>query len=212
MMGPPTRKLALTAHVSLSVGWIGAVAGFLALSIAGLTSDDPAVVRSSYLGMDTIGRFVIVPLSFVALATGLVQALGTQWGLVQHYWVLAKLFLTLTATIALLLHQFTAVTEAAKRASLDVLPSAELSSIGSQLVADATLAIALLVAVTTLSIYKPWGRTRYGLQAQQRELRNEPTTAGASVGLRIAMTIIGAIAVGFVVLHLAGGGLGRHGF
>lgn len=35
------RKLALTAHVVSSVGWLGAVTAFLALSIAGLTSKDP---------------------------------------------------------------------------------------------------------------------------------------------------------------------------
>jgi hypothetical protein len=35
---PRLRKLALTAHVTASVGWLGAVVAFLALSIAGLTS------------------------------------------------------------------------------------------------------------------------------------------------------------------------------
>lgn len=33
-MGPRLRKLALTAHVVSSVGWLGAVAGFLALANA----------------------------------------------------------------------------------------------------------------------------------------------------------------------------------
>jgi len=34
-MTPRLRKFVLTAHVTLSVGWLGAVAGFLALAIAG---------------------------------------------------------------------------------------------------------------------------------------------------------------------------------
>ena len=38
-MSPRLRKLALTAHVTFSVGWLGAVAAFLALSIAG--QDEP---------------------------------------------------------------------------------------------------------------------------------------------------------------------------
>ena len=37
-MAPGLRKLVLTAHIVSSVGWLGAVAGFLALSVAGLTS------------------------------------------------------------------------------------------------------------------------------------------------------------------------------
>lgn len=32
-MMPPVRKLALTAHVTASVGWLGSVAAFLVLSI-----------------------------------------------------------------------------------------------------------------------------------------------------------------------------------
>ncbi len=38
IMPPQLRKLALTVHVTASVGWLGAVAAFLALAIAGLTS------------------------------------------------------------------------------------------------------------------------------------------------------------------------------
>ncbi len=42
---PALRKLALTAHLSASVGWAGAVAGFLALALAGLSASDEVVVR-----------------------------------------------------------------------------------------------------------------------------------------------------------------------
>lgn len=37
---PRLRKFALTAHITSSVGWLGAVVCFLALSIVGLASDD----------------------------------------------------------------------------------------------------------------------------------------------------------------------------
>ena len=39
-MTPAVRKFVLTTHVTLSVGWLGAVATFLVLSIAGLLSHD----------------------------------------------------------------------------------------------------------------------------------------------------------------------------
>src|SRR5262249_41576689 len=76
-MTPAVRKLVLTMHVTLSVGWFGAIATFLVLSIAGLLSQDPETVRGVYLAMDLIGLLIIIPLSFAALATGLVQALGS---------------------------------------------------------------------------------------------------------------------------------------
>ena len=48
------RKLALTAHVTSSVGWFGAVAAFLALAIAGVTSHNGQTVRAVYLSMELI--------------------------------------------------------------------------------------------------------------------------------------------------------------
>lgn len=84
MMTPALRKFGLTAHVSSSVGWFGAVAGFLALAVSGLTSRDAQVVRAVYLAMNLIGWSVIVPLSLASLLTGVVQSLGTPWGLFRH--------------------------------------------------------------------------------------------------------------------------------
>src|SRR5713226_9735308 len=60
-MTPALRKLTITAHVAFSVGWLGAVAAFLVLSIAGLASHDAEVVRGAYLSMDLISRFIVIP-------------------------------------------------------------------------------------------------------------------------------------------------------
>ncbi|UXY25308.1 hypothetical protein [Streptomyces sp. HUAS TT20] len=103
-MPPALRRLALTAHVTSSVGWLGSVAAFLVLAVVGLTGEDAQRVRGAYLAMEVTGWYVIVPLAFAALLTGLVQSLGTTWGLFRHYWVLAKLALTALATLLLLLH------------------------------------------------------------------------------------------------------------
>ena len=129
-MTPGLRKFALTAHVTSSVGWLGAVAGFLALAVAGLTSQDAQTVRAAYLAMELTGWFVIVPLSLASLLTGLVQSLGTKWGLFRHYWVLVKLLLTIFATIVLLLHMQT-VSYLAGVAAETTLSSADLSGLRS---------------------------------------------------------------------------------
>src|SRR5207253_218756 len=101
MMTAGLRKFALTTHITSSVGWLGSVAAFLALSIAGLRSLDSQVVRSAYLGMHLTTWYVIVPLCLASLFTGLVEGLGTPWGLFRHYWVVTKLLLTVFATIIL---------------------------------------------------------------------------------------------------------------
>ena len=109
MMTPALGKANFTTHVATSVAWLGSVVSFLVLSIAGITSTDPNVVRGAYMAMNIIGAYVIVPLSLAALLSGVVQSLGTPWGLFRQYWVVVKLSLTLGATALLLLHQFTAV-------------------------------------------------------------------------------------------------------
>ena len=83
-MAPPLRKFVLTVHIITSVGWIGAAAAFLPLAIIVLSSQDNQVVRSAYLAMDVIARFIIVPSSLGAFLTGTVLSLFTPWGLVRH--------------------------------------------------------------------------------------------------------------------------------
>ena len=164
-MTPRLRKFALTAHVTFSVGWLGAVACFLALAVAGLTSQDAQMVRAGYLAMELISWFVIVPCSFAALLTGLVQSLGTQWGLFRHYWILVKFLLTIVATVILLVHM-QPIVRMSDVAAATTLSSADFGRLRIQLVADAGLALLVLLAVSTLAVYKPWGRTGYGRRKQ----------------------------------------------
>jgi hypothetical protein len=172
-MTPGLRKLALTAHVTSSVGWLGAVAGFLALAVAGLTSQDAQTVRAAYLTMELTGWFVLVPLALASLLTGLVQALGTTWGLFRHYWVLFKLLINLFATIVLLLYMQT-LGDLADVAAETTLSSDDLDVLRSPSpVLHAGAALLLLLAATTLAVYKPRGMTRYG----QRKLDEQRTVS-----------------------------------
>jgi hypothetical protein len=149
---PGLRKLALTAHVTSSVGWLGAVAGFLALAVAGLTSEDAQMVRAAYLAMELTGWFVIVPLRI-------------------------------------------------------------------QLVADAGAALLVLLVATTLSVYKPQGRTRYGRRKQhEQDDTGDDTGVGPSRGSTTStprcVYVFGIILIVLILLvviqHLTGGGLGGH--
>jgi hypothetical protein len=212
MMTPRVRKLALIAHVVSSVGWLGAVAAFLVLSIVGLFSTHAETVRSAYVAMDLIGQFAIVPLSLAAVLTGVVQGLGTQWGLFRYYWVLTKFTLTIVATLLLILHQFTAVAAAAARvsaAATDALP--DVGRLGTQLVFDASAAIVVLLVTVTLSVYKPWGRIRYAERKDEGLARISPAAAEQSpplpAGLRLFFAIVGMIVAAVIIVHLAGGGM-----
>jgi hypothetical protein len=170
---PRLHKFALTAHVICSVGWFGAVAGFLALAVAGLISQDDQRVRAAYLAMEVTAWFVIVPLSLAAPLTGLVMSLGTRGGLLRHYWVLAKTLITIPACILLLLHM-QPIGDLARVVAETTLARGDLAGMRIQLVATAGAAIVGLLAATTLSVYKPWGRTGFG----RRELEPERRWSG----------------------------------
>jgi hypothetical protein len=165
IMTPQLRKFALTAHVTSSVGWIGAVAVFLAHGILGLTSSDAQTVRAVYMVMESAGWFVLVPLAFASLLTGLVQSLGTSWGLFRHYWVVFKLLITVLATIILLAYMKTFALMAGVAAD----PKADLGVVrNASPVIHSILAMLLLLVATVLAVYKPQGMTPYG-QRKQRE-------------------------------------------
>jgi hypothetical protein len=156
---PGLRKLVLTTHVTVSVGWIGAVVVFLALGVVGLTSEDAGTVRGAYLVMEPAAWFVLVPLALVSLLTGLVQSLGTTWGLFRHYWVLFKLLINLVTTLVLLVYMETF------RSMADVAadPNADLAAVRNPSpVLHAALALVLLLVAATLGVYKPRGLTPYG--------------------------------------------------
>ena len=68
-MSPAARKLTLTLHIATSVGWLGAVAGFLALAVTGATTTDTEVARAAYIAMEATGRVVLLPLALASLVT-----------------------------------------------------------------------------------------------------------------------------------------------
>ncbi len=117
------------------------------------------MVRAAYLAMEFTAWFVIVPLCFASLLTGLVSSLGTTWGLFQHYWVLAKLLMTIPSTILLLLHM-QPISYMASVAAERTLASTDFGMLRIQLVFEAGAALLVLLVTTALSVYKPQGRTQ----------------------------------------------------
>jgi hypothetical protein len=160
---PGLRKLALTAHITATLGWLGAVMVFLAVAIVGLTSEDAQTVRGAYLVMDPAAWLALVPLAFASLLTGVVQALGTTWGLFRHYWVLFKLVIAVFITTVLLIYMETFRHMAGVAAD----PGADLALVRNHSpMIHAVLALLSLLVATVLAVYKPRGMTRYGWRKQ----------------------------------------------
>jgi hypothetical protein len=202
----------LTLHVISSVGWLGAVVAFLVLSVTGVRSHTPETVRAVYIAMNIIGLLVIVPLSIASLLTGIVQGLGTPWGLFRYYWVVTKLALTIGATALLMLHQFMAVATAAEKVMLPAPGSLpDVGPLANQLVFDAGLAIVVLLVTTTLSVFKPWGRIRERMPTPLGTGGNIQVSGSQTpTGTRVLILLVGLLLAGVVVFHLVGGTAGHH--
>lgn len=221
-MTPRFRKWMLIAHITMSVGWMGAVVPYLTLALTGLFSKDVALERAAYRFMALIGWYVLVPLSLATVITGLVQSLGTPWGLVRHWWVLTKFLLTLVATAVLLRHM-QLVGHVAQTAAGKTLPSTDFQMTRLQLVIHPVGGLLVLLAVTALSVFKPWGMTPYGRrnpsQTNMRPYqRSQPLFPAGRMPVYktlhwpqvVGMHIIGIALLLVVILHLARGGIWMH--
>lgn len=213
-LSPAARKANFLTHVAASVGWMGSVVAYLALAVGGLAGKDPALARSAYLAMEFIGWSVIVPLSLAALLTGLIQSLGTEWGLFRHYWILAKFLIASVGSLILLFHM-RVVGQMSGVARGTSFSTDGFGDLRIQIVVHASGGLLILMTAMVLSVYKPLGRTPYG-----RRMLEEPpappqaTAAGSTRRARKTMYLLfGIIVVGVLLLllhHLSGGGPRHH--
>jgi hypothetical protein len=176
-LAPPLRKFVLAAHLTCSVGWVGAVVAYLALGVAAQTSQATQTVRAAWIGMELTGWYAIVPLALASLLSGLVLAVSTSWGLFRHYWVVISMGLTVFATAILLLHMPTvsAMADLAQQAE-----GARLRALGGDLF-HPVIGLMVLLMILVLNVYKPRGMTGYGQRKQDQQRRKQHQQRPASV-------------------------------
>jgi hypothetical protein len=221
-MRPSLRKLALATHITLSVGWIGAVVAYLVLVVAAMANRDAQVLRGAWIAMGLIGWNLIVPLALASLLTGVVMSLGTPWGVFRHYWVLTSFVLTVFATAVLLQHMQT-VTFFAGMATdaADVAVGALRDGLRGELL-HAGVGLLVLLVIEMLNVYKPRGMTAYGRRkASEVVLPSRPrgdarsghgpeTTTTRPRWVRVVWIHAIGLALLFLVMHIMGGGLPSH--
>ncbi|MFE3907449.1 hypothetical protein ACFXPY_46400 [Streptomyces sp. NPDC059153] len=157
------RKAVLTAHVAISVGWLGLVTGMFAMSLAGATTGSTEQQAAMYRTMSLLDEIFLGMTSMFALITGIVVGAGTKWGLLQRTWVAVKFFLTM----GVMLLGFSVIHQLILRANELVDAGApvrggELDTVGWSMTGSAAVALGSLVFMTAVSTYKPWNRTRWG--------------------------------------------------
>jgi len=164
---PSARKLLLSIHVIVTGAWLGSVVVNLVLLIHAAVTTEPALARSVYSVMDRLVTEVMPPLAASTLLTGILLGLGTQWGILLHYWVATKLALSVAVVLI-----GNAVIDRWVEQLLDTAQSSQIPPRGTtwiMLLAATVLSVAMLVMASVLSTYKPWGRTARGRAAVEHE-------------------------------------------
>ncbi|MFY7667507.1 MAG: hypothetical protein ACOVQG_02110 [Crocinitomicaceae bacterium] len=196
-----TNKFFLISHITFSIGWLGAIAVFIVLAVKGFNTSDKQIAQSTIMALEVSAWYVILPFCIASLITGLIQASITQWGLFKYYWIVVKLILTLAMTILLILH-LQPISSLANSANNHTPESLNDSKTLLDLITKAGLAILALVAITTISIYKPWGKIQ---NIKQQNMKNNKK----STSFYLLVGLVGIIII-VLITHLVGGGFRGH--
>lgn len=161
MMTRRLRKTVLSVHLITSIGWIGADLCLLALGVTGVVTDDVMLAGSAYRAAGVMASWVVIPAAVGSLLTGVLLAVGSKWGLVRYWWVATSLVIT-TVMVMLAFFSLTPGLEdaASKVADAGTRGDALTGSERQQLMLVPVYALVLLLSVTVINVFKPWGRMR----------------------------------------------------
>jgi hypothetical protein len=161
------RKVVLTVHVVAAVGLLGASIVLLVTGLHAATRDDPQHAHAIYSLLRLLTFSLDVPLAFIALATGVLLAVTSKWGIFRHWWVTTKLAILLTTIVlgATLIGPCIST-------MLDVTETSDPSesSVRWRLIAVASVQVTLLVVNATLGVFKPGGRVYWPRLARRPAL------------------------------------------
>jgi hypothetical protein len=93
------------------------------------------------------------------------------------------------------------------------LSSADLSKPRMELAVHSGGGLLVLLVITTLSVFKPWGLTRYGQRKVQEQCSVPMQLAKVAPvpwALKVLLAVISVLVAGIMVLHLTGHGSAIH--
>jgi hypothetical protein len=149
-LGAPVRRALLTCHIIAGVGLLGSVAVVLAINVRAASTADAELAASSYELLAMLTLLFGIPLSLIALATGVLLGLSSHWGVLRRAWVATKLALLIGVLLvgALVLGPGT-----------DAMRTGD-GGAEARLIGGATYDVAALMLATGLSVFKPRRRRR----------------------------------------------------
>ncbi|MBM7831690.1 hypothetical protein JOE59_002395 [Agromyces cerinus] len=155
-LSPRTRKLVLVTHIASAGSWLGLDLVLGILVVTAFTAEaQPAAAAAASIA--TFATWPLITIGLLTLATGTVLGLGSKFGLVRYWWVLAKLALNLVL-VTLVVLVLAPGTEELAGAALDTLATGASLEVTSTMVFPPIVSSTAVIVAMTLSVFKPWGR------------------------------------------------------
>lgn len=149
------RQAMLTLHILAAVGWFGMAALVAFCTLLAGAASGPALASSLYRSVQA-APWLTVPAGLVAIATGVLLGVGTSYGLIRYWWVIAKIAIAVAVVVADAVVIPTAADHAVTTGHATGL-----------LLGPAIGHVIVLAAASTLAVFKPRARTPWGTPKPQ---------------------------------------------
>jgi hypothetical protein len=163
-LSPSNQKWLKVLHVYLGGIWAGGAASLFAIHCLYPTNSG-AELYARNMAMIYIDNYVIIPAAIGSCLTGLLYSHLTNWGYLKYYWIIAKWVFTI---IFIIIGFFWLIPWLNNM--LEVSTSMRTSQVIDSNNYDVAMTIhlamtvvqtVLLFVVVIISVFKPWGKTRY---------------------------------------------------
>ncbi len=157
------KKRLLIIHIGFVIVYFGGLLSTLLLVVSTNFTMDRDLIYAAHLFIQYFDNYLVIPGAFGCLFTGVWLAVRSHWGLLKHYWVLAKWFGTMIAIMfgtnlmRIWVHDtFYGIFDS----PLNPLSNPEYLHNRKMLLVGLAISFALLISLVTISYFKPWGKRK----------------------------------------------------
>ncbi len=158
------RKVAIVAHLLIIGLWLGTAFSLLILASFGRFSGDHRTVHGTYVIFDFFDVWVMPTVGALTLITGFTLAMGSNFGVLVHRWIVFKIVLAGVVLLSAWQMMQPWVRDAKLRTNYDAATS--LDGLDTTILVFAVVFNLSLWVIVAVSVTKPWGRTRFGDQVR----------------------------------------------
>ncbi len=159
-----TRKTILVTHIVAAGIWIGLDVAMAVLVFTAMSASDAQTESFTLQALQLVTVWPMFIAGLLSLVTGVLLGLGSKYGLVKYWWVLAKLVLNVVLCTLILLALRGGVDEAAEAGRAMAMGLSVAWNSGDLIFPPIVSPTALIVAFV-LSVFKPWGRVKKGARS-----------------------------------------------